>query len=309
MALPIPVALLGFSNFERNALASYFRLAPRTASSYIHVLDVDEARFVVADADQPGVPELLDTLGRTGDAVFIGAHGPDAAAAWMMRPIDPAQVLRELDNLLTQRDNPATGTAPLPLSTMSTARARAAAVAEAGERTMPSRRAADDEVDHATAAERRAEAVARRERREAALRPVTVRRALLVDDSEIALAYLERHLVRHGVAADWATNSTKAIELMSQRPYGFVFLDVDLGEHSELDGLGLCQYIKRRHAHPNGRAPIVVLVSALNDPVDRVRGTLAGADEQLGKPLDGAALDRLLDAHGVEKAEPPSSKN
>ena len=135
MALPIPVALLGFSNFERNALASYFRLAPRTASSYIHVLDVDEARFVVADADQPGVPELLDTLGRTGDAVFIGAHGPDAAAAWMMRPIDPAQVLRELDNLLTQRDNPATGTAPLPLSTMSTARARAAAVAEAGERT------------------------------------------------------------------------------------------------------------------------------------------------------------------------------
>ena len=37
MALPIPVALLGFSNFERNALASYFRLAPRTASSYIHV--------------------------------------------------------------------------------------------------------------------------------------------------------------------------------------------------------------------------------------------------------------------------------
>ena len=41
---------------------------------------------------------------------------------------------------------------------------------------MPSRRAADDQVDHASAAERRAEAVARRERREAALRPVKVGR-------------------------------------------------------------------------------------------------------------------------------------
>jgi CheY-like chemotaxis protein len=307
MAPPIPVALLGFSNFERNALASYFRLAPRGDLTYTHVLDVDDARFVVADADSPGVPELLDTLGRTGDAVFIGAHGPDAAAAWMMRPIDPAQVLRELDNLLTQRDNPTTGPGPLPLSTISSARARAAAIAEAGERTMPSRRAADDPADEVSAAERRADAAARRERREAALRPVTVRRALLVDDSEIALAYLERHLARHGVASDWALDSSKALDLLSQRPYGFVFLDVDLGESSEMDGLSLCQHIKRRHPHPSGRAPIVVLVSAFNDPVDRVRGTLAGADEQLGKPLDGAALDRMFDAHGLEKIDPPPS--
>lgn len=304
MSAPIPVALLGFSSFERNALASYFRLAPRANNpSYVHVLDVDDARFVVADSDQPGVPELLDTLGRVGDAVFIGSQGPDDAAAWMMRPIDPAQVLRELDNLLAQRDNPATGTGPLPMSTRSNARAWAAANSSFG--GFPSRRAADDEPLGEDGTARRAEAAARRERRQASLRPVTVRRALIVDDSEIALAFLERHLVRLGVAADWAMNSGKALELMSQRPYGFVFLDVDLGDKSDMDGLELCQHIKRRHSHPNGRAPVVVMVTAFSEAVDRVRGTLAGADEQLGKPLDIPALERLLQAHGVERAESP----
>ncbi|WP_088285182.1 response regulator [Ideonella sp. A 288] len=299
MSAPIPVALLGFTNFERNALASYFRLSPRRSPSYVHVLDVDDARFVVADADQSGVPELLNTLGRTGDAVFIGAHGPEDGAAWMMRPIDPAQVLRELDHLLAARDNPSTG--PLPLSTRSAAvaRARGAMQAAAPERTPPTRRADDESSSPAIASERLAEAQARRARREAALRPVSVRRALMVDDSEVALAFLERQLHRHDIAADWAQTSEKAIELMSQRPYGMVFLDVDLGERSELDGLALCQHIKRRQVHPSGRTPVVVLVSAFNEPVDRVRGTLAGADGQLGKPLDTAALDRLLVAHGL----------
>lgn len=310
MAAPVPVALLGFSNFERNALASFFRLPTRGGRAYAHVLDIDDARFVVADADQAGVPQLLETLGRTGDAVFVGSQAPDAAAAWMMRPIDPAQVMRELDNLLAQRDNPGTSSAPMPLSTMSTARARAAAAAaaaQAGQHMERSRRAADEAPDAAALAERRAEAMALRERREAALRPVTIRRALLVDDSEIALAYLERHLSHQGLACDWALNSGKAIELLALRAYGFVFLDVDLGEKSDMDGLSLCQHIKRRAVHPNGRVPVVVLVSAFHDPVDRVRGNLAGADEQLGKPLDANELCRVLDAHGVATEKPAPS--
>jgi len=301
MSAPIPVALLGFTAFERNALASYFRLAPRPAPTYVHVLDVDEARFVVADADQPGVPALLETLGRTQDAVFIGAHGPHDAAAWMLRPIDPAQVLRELDKLVVARDNPSSG--PLPLSTRSVPRSRLREpVTVAGE--LPARRSDDspDGVDAARLAARKAESEARRERRESALRPQVVRRALLVDDSEVALAFLERQLHRHDIAADWAMDSAKALELLSQRPYGIVLLDVDLGERSELDGLALCQTIKRRHVHPNGRPPVVVLVSAFKDPVDRVRGTLAGADGHLGKPLEAGALDKILREHGLASA-------
>ena len=79
-----------------------------------------------------------------------------------------------------------------------------------------------------------------------------------------------------------------------------------LGEHSELDGLALCQRIKRRMPAANGKAPLVVLVTASNDPTDRVRGTLAGADGHIGKPLDVAALDPPPHPHRLGPVRDPA---
>jgi CheY-like chemotaxis protein len=304
MSIPIPVALLGFSAFERNALASYFRLAARRNPCYTHVLDVDEARFVVADADQSGVPELLQALGRIADAVFVGAQGPEGAASWMMRPIDPVHVLRELDALVAMRDNPGTG--PLPLLAPAPTLSRPITQGK----PVPARRAADEgrraaDSDETrplpTMEERRAAAETQRRQREAALRPVPLRRALLVDDSELALHFLDRQLQRYSLATEWAHHSGRALEMLAHQPYGFVFLDVDLGPHSDMDGLALCQHIKHRHVHPGGRTPLVAIVSAFHDPVDRVRSTLAGADVHLGKPLDFGALDRWLCQQGLTR--------
>ena len=295
-SVPIPVALLGFSAFERNALASYFRLAVRRSPQYVHVLDVDEARFVVADADQSGVPELLQALGRIADAVFVGAQGPEGAASWMMRPIDPVHVLRELDTLVALRDNPGSG--PLPLMSPSHAHLRPTTIGKAI--PAPARRAADEERSRSPE-ERRAAAEASRQRREAALRPQPLKRALLVDDSELALHFLDRQLQRYGLATEWAHHSGRALELLSTNVFGFVFLDVDLGPHSDLDGLALCQQIKHRHVHPGGRPPQLAVVSAFHEPVDRVRSTLAGADIHLGKPLDFEQLDRWLIGQGLTR--------
>ena len=58
MPVPIPVAILGFSAFDRKALASYFQLTGRTRPRYAHVLNADLADLVIADADEPGVLEL-----------------------------------------------------------------------------------------------------------------------------------------------------------------------------------------------------------------------------------------------------------
>lgn len=296
-SVPIPVALLGFSAFERNALASYFRLAVRRHPQYVHVLDVDEARFIVADADQSGVPELLQALGRTADAVFVGAQGPEGAASWMMRPIDPVHVLRELDALVSLRDNPGTG--PLPLLAPALAQMRPTTIGKAV--PSPTRRAADERRIALTPQERREAAEAARRKREAALRPHPLKRALLVDDSELALHFLDRQLQRYGLVTEWAHHSGRALELLSHQVFGFVFVDVDLGPHSDLDGLALCQQIKHRHVHPGGRPPQLAVVSAFHDPVDRVRSTLAGADIHLGKPLDFEALDRWLSQQGLTR--------
>jgi CheY-like chemotaxis protein len=52
---------------------------------------------------------------------------------------------------------------------------------------------------------------------------------------------------------------------------------------------------------------MVVMVSAFHDPVDQVRGTLAGAEGYLGKPLDLVELDRLLGRQGFYRQLGPAA--
>ncbi|MBP7667181.1 MAG: response regulator [Burkholderiaceae bacterium] len=297
MPVPIPVAILGFSAFDRKALASYFQLTGRTRPRYAHVLNADLADLVIADADEPGVLELLRTLGRVQDALFIGALAPPEAAAWMMRPIDQTQVLRELDALMARRDNPRSSPLPLTLPS-SLGRGALRTIGMLDLPDSPTRRVDDDLPPRRHPAQLDPQEARRREL-EALRRPQIAPRALLVDDSEVALHFLKRQLQAYAIDVDLARDSERALDLLTHHVYGLVFLDVDLGPHSRTDGLTLCHQIRYRLHHPGGRAPMVVMVSAFHDPVDQVRGTLAGAEAYLGKPLDLTALDRLLGRQGL----------
>jgi len=301
MPVPIPVAILGFSAFDRKALASYFQLSGRSLPRYVHVLNADLADLVIADADEPGVLELLQTLDRVQDALFIGALAPADAAAWMMRPIDQTQVLRELDALMARRDNPRSSPLPLTLPTsLGRSGLRTVGAIDALELPdQPTRRADDDGLPPRRHPAQLDPREARRRELDALRRPQVAPRALLVDDSEVALHFLKRQLLAYGVEVDLARHSERALDLLTHHVYGLVFLDVDLGPHSRTDGLTLCHQIRYRLQHPGGRAPMVVMVSAFHDPVDQVRGTLAGAEAYLGKPLELPALDRLLGRQGL----------
>lgn len=297
MASPIKVAILGFSTFERSALAAHFRIAQERSPCYTIVLDIDEATFVVADAEQSGVYELLRELGRLNDTLFVGAGAPAEAAAWTMRPIDPGSVMREFDRLLRLRENLQLRVKPLGLpSVPGGLRPIDSGAGALSPPPMPARRA----EDLVAAAGRSAAA-----RRAARVVPTEspLRRALLVDDSEVALHFLRRRLEPYGVKSEFAYDSTDALGELAKKAYGLVFLDVDLGEGSELDGLGLCKRIKSRQAAVGG-APVIVLVSAFHEAVHRVRGTLAGADAFLAKPLDPAALEQLLGGLGLRRRAP-----
>lgn len=303
MAAPIPVAILGFSTFERNALAAHFRIAHDRSPRYSLVLDVDDAVFVIADADQRGVAELLRELGRMDDTLFVGASAPPEAAAWTMRPIDPATVMREFDHLLRLRENAASRATPLGLPSVPGAlRALEGTGYPPPAPPTPSRRA-DDLAALAVGASALRGVAQRRLARVAQVEP-SQPRALLVDDSEIALHFLRRRLEPFGVEADFAYDSTEALQRLEGRAYGMIFLDVDLGEGSELDGLALCKRIRSRHWSGSGSAPVIILVSAFHDAVHRVRGTLAGADAFLAKPLEAATLANLLRGFGLRLRSP-----
>jgi CheY-like chemotaxis protein len=139
--------------------------------------------------------------------------------------------------------------------------------------------------------------------------PPPLKRALLVDDSEVALRFLETRLQRWGLVMDRALSSNRAIELLaSEEPYDFVFIDVELGSQSTLDGYALAQHLRRQHRR-EPTPPVVVMVSAHATPSHRARGQLAGCDAYLAKPLDEVELQRLMLRHGLKPrtaAAPPA---
>ncbi|MFY9510071.1 MAG: hypothetical protein WAQ05_03760, partial [Rubrivivax sp.] len=111
MSLPYRVSLLGFTAFERSALASYFRLAANRNPAYEQVDTAGEAHFIVVDADDADAVRAVLSAGRGADTVFVGALAPQGAPAWVMRPIDPLHVMRELDAMVAHKK---TARAPAP---------------------------------------------------------------------------------------------------------------------------------------------------------------------------------------------------
>lgn len=107
-----PVALWGFSSFERSALQAVFRLSARRPIGYEIVERLEDCRFAVADTDTAGFLEAVRAVRRLRSTVFVGPQAPAGAQAWLMRPLDPAKVVHELD-LLDARDARETRPAPL----------------------------------------------------------------------------------------------------------------------------------------------------------------------------------------------------
>lgn len=126
-------------------------------------------------------------------------------------------------------------------------------------------------------------------------------RALLVDDSAIALRFLDTRLKPWGLRTDLVTTSQLALERLAQRSYELIFLDVELGPASELDGLTLCQQIKHSAAAVSS---VVVIVSAHHSQTNRARGALAGCDHYLPKPIKEADLAKLLKRQGLTLLAP-----
>lgn len=289
------VALLGFGAFERSALVSYLRLSGLRVPAYEEAASLDSADYVIADADHAGTLDAVLGADRVADAVFIGALAPDGALAWMMRPIDPLQVFREIDATAALRRSRAQAAAQAPAVP-----SKARAAASAGEASAPTAPIAPAAAKRPKAAP--AERAAAR-RADDVTAPMA---ALLVDDSDLALRFLERQLQALGLRTETAANSQAALELLAQHRFDIVFLDVDLGAHSDLDGLALCQRIKQqpRSSAADG-APMVVMVSGHAAATDRVRGSFAGCDAYLGKPLDDEALRRSLRTLGLRLSAPP----
>ena len=111
-------------------------------------------------------------------------------------------------------------------------------------------------------------------------------RLLLVEDDEKLVRALERGLAREGYDVDVATTGDGGLALGSAEDYDAILLDLML---PGLDGFELCHELRRRR-----RGTPVLMLTALADVSDRIRGLDGGADDYLVKPFDfGELLARL----------------
>ncbi len=128
-------------------------------------------------------------------------------------------------------------------------------------------------------------------------------RILVIDDSMTVRKHLELSLGERGMHVHCADNGELGLHLLSTQPFDLVFLDVVL---PGADGYQICKTIKKNKAKQ--RIPVVMLTSK-SSPFDRVKGSLAGCDSYLTKPVDPKKLVDVLYKHlgdrSVSETAPP----
>jgi len=109
-------------------------------------------------------------------------------------------------------------------------------------------------------------------------------RVLVVDDVPANVKLLEARLSAEYFDVTTASNGIEALALCERAECDIILLDVMM---PELDGFEVCRKIK---SNPLTHHIPVVMVTALDQPSDRVRGLEAGADDFLTKPVTDIAL-------------------
>ena len=109
-------------------------------------------------------------------------------------------------------------------------------------------------------------------------------RVLVVDDIPVNVKLLEARLTAEYFDVLGASSGPEALEICATQPVDIVLLDVMM---PGMDGFEVCRKLK---SNPVTSHIPVVMVTALDQPSDRVRGLEAGADDFLTKPPDDMQL-------------------
>lgn len=106
-------------------------------------------------------------------------------------------------------------------------------------------------------------------------------RILVVDDESSITDMVRMFLSKNGYSCDTASDGGEAAELIEQKRYDLVLLDIML---PVIDGYDLIEYIKQYNTP-------VIFITAKASVENRVRGLRLGAEDYIVKPFD---LEELL---------------
>ncbi len=109
-------------------------------------------------------------------------------------------------------------------------------------------------------------------------------RVLVVDDIMSNVKLLEARLTAEYFEILTASSGREALDILDRERVDVVLLDVMM---PGMDGFEACRHIKQ---NSNTAHIPVIMVTALDQPADKVHGLEAGADDFLTKPVDDIAL-------------------
>jgi two-component system OmpR family response regulator len=114
-------------------------------------------------------------------------------------------------------------------------------------------------------------------------------KVLLVEDNERVSSFVKKGLAEAGHTIDHADNGRDGMFLAAGESYDAIVMDRMLP--GDIDGLGIIAALRGT----GSRTPILIL-SALSDVDERIRGLKAGGDDYLVKPFAFGELVARLDA-------------
>jgi two-component system, OmpR family, response regulator len=123
---------------------------------------------------------------------------------------------------------------------------------------------------------------------------------LLVEDNERMSRFVTKGLQEAGHTVDHADNGREGMFLAASEPYDVIIMDRMLP--GQIDGLTIIEALRRTGNH----TPILIL-SALSDVDERIRGLRSGGDDYLTKPFAFGELLARLDVL-ARRAQAPAAQ-
>ena len=261
------VDVIGFNPVERSMLASIFALAARRDpgfAQYDPTAGGSAPDIFLVDIDNPEAAKEFHALSKLAGrpAVLVGTAQAGAGSTVLARPVQWARLLQALEATALAAELGGSAARLDDDGTLPLGRSNAGALS--------SRPSAEPSIPD-QAAKRRALGDA----------------VLVVDDNATVRMFMKAKLAPFGFEVDYAESGEEAVGLTGSREYACVFLDVVL---PGIDGYQVCKLIKANKQAIKKTA--VVMLTSRSSPFDKLRGSLAGCDEYLTKPLDE---NRLLE--------------
>jgi two-component system, cell cycle response regulator len=292
------VDVIGFNPTERSMLSSIFALAARRDPGFRQYDPVaqNSPHLYLVDVDNPtALAEFRALNGQASlPAVLVGSCQEEEGSVVVARPVQWARLIQAMEEAVDAGEE--TQPAPLESGAENNRSGRSITPHSITPRPLAPQSNAPNSIPRPitprpTTAQSITGGAAARTPRPGSVPPAEeVKSALgdavlVVDDNATVRMFMQAKLAPFKFEVDFAESGEQAIGLTGAREYACIFLDVVL---PGIDGYQVCKLIKSNKQAIKKTA--VVMLTSRSSPFDKLRGSLAGCDEYLTKPLDEERL-------------------